>query len=109
MVSEKIMARWADIISSAIDRDFLMVTQLTIRERIDQRRFDIPGRKFGWSHDQLVKLNEEARKTRERDLVMRQTGGTLGNTAVSLYRLAIERETESRSFDLAKNSGATKR
>ena len=43
------------------------------------------------AHDQLLKLNAEARSTRERDLVMRQSGGALGNTATSLYRLAIER------------------
>ncbi|RMH93549.1 S46 family peptidase [Lysobacter pythonis] len=43
------------------------------------------------AHAELVKLNEQARATRERDLVMRQSGGALGNTAVSLYRLAIER------------------
>ena len=43
------------------------------------------------AHAQLVSLNETARATRERDLVMRQTGGALGNTAVSLYRLSIER------------------
>ncbi len=43
------------------------------------------------AHDQLLKLNAEARTTRERDLVMRQTGGALGNTAATLYRTAIER------------------
>ena len=43
------------------------------------------------AHAQLVALNETTRATRERDLVMRQTGGALGNTAVSLYRLSIER------------------
>lgn len=44
------------------------------------------------AHDQLLKLNAQARATRERDLVMRQSGGALGNTATSLYRLAIERQ-----------------
>lgn len=43
------------------------------------------------AHDQLVALNTQSRATRERDLVMRQTGGALGNTATSLYRLSIER------------------
>ncbi|AXA83590.1 dipeptidyl-peptidase 7 [Lysobacter oculi] len=43
------------------------------------------------AHDQLLKLNAQARATRERDLVMRQTGGALGGTATTLYRTAIER------------------
>ena len=36
-------------------------------------------------------LNARSAKTRERDLTVPQVGGTLGATAVQLYRLAIER------------------
>ncbi|MBS0226419.1 MAG: S46 family peptidase [Proteobacteria bacterium] len=36
-------------------------------------------------------LNAQSAKTRERDLTVPQVGGTLGGTAVQLYRLAIER------------------
>ncbi|MCY7355341.1 MAG: S46 family peptidase [Lysobacter sp.] len=43
------------------------------------------------AHDKLVALSAEARKTRERDLVLGQAGGGLGGTATSLYRTAIER------------------
>ena len=43
------------------------------------------------AHDTLVAMGDEARKTRERDLVVGQAGGALGSTAASLYRLAIER------------------
>ena len=43
------------------------------------------------AHDKLVALNAEARKTRERDLVLGQSGGGLGGVATSLYRTAIER------------------
>ncbi len=50
------------------------------------------GRPALEAHARLRELNATARATRERDLVMRQSGGALGNTAVSLYRLAIERD-----------------
>ncbi len=43
------------------------------------------------AHDKLVALSAEARKTRERDLVLGQSGGGLGGVATSLYRTAIER------------------
>ena len=43
------------------------------------------------AHDRLVALSAEARATRERDLVLGQSGGALGGVATSLYRIAIER------------------
>ncbi len=43
------------------------------------------------AHDKLVALSAEARKTRERDLVLGQSGGALGGVATTLYRAAIER------------------
>ncbi len=43
------------------------------------------------AHARLEALGAEARKTRERDLVLGQAGGSLGGTATSLYRTAIER------------------
>jgi hypothetical protein len=43
------------------------------------------------AHDKLVALSAEARKTRERDLVLGQSGGALGSVATQLYRMAIER------------------
>ena len=43
------------------------------------------------AHDKLLALSAEARKTRERDLVLGQAGGSLGGIATSLYRTAIER------------------
>ncbi|MEO6366248.1 MAG: S46 family peptidase [Luteimonas sp.] len=43
------------------------------------------------AHDQLAALSAQARTTRERDLVLGQTGGALGGVATSLYRTAIER------------------
>jgi len=43
------------------------------------------------AHDTLEALSAESRKTRERDLVLGQAGGSLGGTATSLYRTAIER------------------
>lgn len=43
------------------------------------------------AYNAIVGLNAESAKTRERDLALPQVGGALGNTAVQLYRLAIER------------------
>jgi hypothetical protein len=43
------------------------------------------------AHDRLVSISAEARKTRERDLVLGQSGGALGGVATTLYRTAIER------------------
>ena len=43
------------------------------------------------AHDELVALSAQARATRERDLVLGQSGGALGGVATSLYRIAIER------------------
>ncbi|MGY0503708.1 S46 family peptidase [Luteimonas sp. e5] len=44
------------------------------------------------AHQRLVELHAESRATRERDLVMRQSGGALGGVAVQLYRLAMEKQ-----------------
>jgi hypothetical protein len=44
------------------------------------------------AHETLVKLGDDARKTRERDSVIGNVGGALGNSALTLYRLAVERE-----------------
>jgi hypothetical protein len=44
------------------------------------------------AHDTLVSLGDQARKTRERDAVIGNVGGALGSTALTLYRLAVERE-----------------
>ncbi|HSD17625.1 MAG TPA: S46 family peptidase [Thermomonas sp.] len=44
------------------------------------------------AHDALVKLGDAARKTRERDGVIGNVGGALGSSALTLYRLAVERE-----------------
>jgi len=49
------------------------------------------GRTALAAHEQLVALSAQARATRERDLVLAQSGGALGGVATSLYRLAIER------------------
>ena len=43
------------------------------------------------AYNTIETLNAQSAKTRERDLVVAQVGGTLGSTAVQLYRLAIER------------------
>ena len=43
------------------------------------------------AHDTLVKLGDDARKTRERDAVIGNVGGALGSSALTLYRLSIER------------------
>lgn len=50
------------------------------------------GREALAAHARLQALNSEARATRERDLVMRELGGALGNVATLLYRLAIEKQ-----------------
>ena len=39
----------------------------------------------------IERLNADARNTRDRELVLGQTGGALGTAAVTLYRYAIER------------------
>ena len=39
----------------------------------------------------IQRLNEDARRTRDQELVLGQTGGALGTAAVTLYRYAIER------------------
>ena len=44
------------------------------------------------AHDTLVKLGDDARKTRERDAVIGNVGGALGSSALTLYRLSIERD-----------------
>ena len=44
------------------------------------------------AHAALVKLGDDSRKTRERDSVIGNVGGALGNSALTLYRLAVERE-----------------
>ncbi len=43
------------------------------------------------AYNTIETLNAQSAKTRERDLAVPQVGGTLGGTAVQLYRLAIER------------------
>ena len=43
------------------------------------------------AHARLEALSADSRKTRERDLVLGQSGGALGGVATSLYRTAIER------------------
>ncbi|GHC07798.1 dipeptidyl peptidase S46 family protein [Thermomonas carbonis] len=44
------------------------------------------------AHETLVKLGDDARKTRERDSVIGNVGGALGGSALTLYRLSVERE-----------------
>jgi hypothetical protein len=44
------------------------------------------------AHETLVKLGDDARKTRERDSVIGNVGGALGGSALMLYRLSVERE-----------------
>ena len=44
------------------------------------------------AHAALTALSEEARATRERDAVIGNVGGALGSSALTLYRLAVERE-----------------
>ncbi len=44
------------------------------------------------AHATLVRLGDDARKTRERDSVIGNVGGALGGSALTLYRLAVERE-----------------
>jgi len=44
------------------------------------------------AHETLVKLGDDSRKTRERDSVVGNVGGALGSSALTLYRLAVERE-----------------
>ena len=44
------------------------------------------------AHASLLALGEQARKTRERDSVIGNVGGALGSSALTLYRLAVERE-----------------
>ena len=44
------------------------------------------------AHAVLTALGEEARATRERDAVIGNVGGALGSSALTLYRLAVERE-----------------
>ena len=44
------------------------------------------------AHERLLALGDQARKTRERDSVIGNVGGALGNSALTLYRLAVERE-----------------
>ena len=44
------------------------------------------------AHQTLVKLGDDSRKTRERDSVIGNVGGALGGSALTLYRLAVERE-----------------
>ncbi|PNS09597.1 S46 family peptidase [Solilutibacter silvestris] len=43
------------------------------------------------AYNTIETLNVQSAKTRERDLTLPQVGGTLGSTAVQLYRLSIER------------------
>ena len=44
------------------------------------------------AHDTLAALGEQGRTTRERDSVIGNVGGALGSSALTLYRLAVERE-----------------
>ncbi len=44
------------------------------------------------AHGALVALGEQARQTRERDSVIGNVGGALGGSALTLYRLSVERE-----------------
>ena len=44
------------------------------------------------AHERLLALGDQARKTRERDSVIGNVGGALGGSALTLYRLAVERE-----------------
>ena len=44
------------------------------------------------AHATLTALSEQGRTTRERDSVIGNVGGALGNSALTLYRLAVERE-----------------
>lgn len=44
------------------------------------------------AHETLLALGDQARKTRERDSVIGNVGGALGGSALTLYRLAVERE-----------------
>ncbi|RZA21480.1 MAG: S46 family peptidase [Lysobacteraceae bacterium] len=44
------------------------------------------------AHAALVALGEQGRTTRERDSVIGNVGGALGSSALTLYRLSVERE-----------------
>ncbi len=44
------------------------------------------------AHDMLESMGDQARATRERDAVIGSVGGALGSSALSLYRLAVERD-----------------
>ena len=44
------------------------------------------------AHQALMTLGEQGRTTRERDAVIGNVGGALGSSALTLYRLAVERE-----------------
>ncbi|MBP8081465.1 MAG: S46 family peptidase, partial [Arenimonas sp.] len=44
------------------------------------------------AHETLVSLGEQGRTTRERDSVIGNVGGALGSSALTLYRLSVERE-----------------
>ncbi len=57
------------------------------------------------AHDSLESLGEQARATRERDAVIGNVGGALGSSALSLYRLAVERD----KADAAREQGYQQR
>ena len=57
------------------------------------------------AHVALESLGEQARATRERDAVIGNVGGALGISALSLYRLAVERD----KADAAREQGYQQR
>ncbi len=63
------------------------------------------GAKALAAHVALESLGEQARATRERDAVIGNVGGALGSSALSLYRLAMERD----KADAAREQGYQQR